>query len=202
MTSVTSILDGVVERVFPDRMPRSDKRAWATAETLADLGVLMKDFLYGEVSWSPVHLGAVDDDETGPYIHILADACLSGFVTMNSQAGWAGIAWTGSYVECEAWVTGYIEDADLEVMQDAIRGTGLIMRRACRKRAHAGHRRYGFRACPKAGEDGSMTERCPRAAGVIEDCWLIEIADTVPARNDVLWPALERFAELKAQATS
>jgi len=202
MTSVTSILDGVVERVFPDRMPRSDKRAWATAETLADLGVLMKDFLYGELSWSPVHCGVVDDDETGPYIHILADACLSGFVTTNSQAGWAGIAWTGSYCECEAWVTGYIADSDLEVMQDAIRGTGLVMRQACRKGAHAGHRRYGFRVCAKAEEDGFMTERRPRAADVIEDCWLIEIADRVPSRNDVLWPALERFAELKAEAAS
>lgn len=192
-------IDGLVGRVCPDRMSRSDKQAWATAETLDDLGVLMKDFLYGLLSWSPVHCGPVDDDETGPYIHILADACLSGFVTDNSQAGWSGIAWTGSYCECEAWVTGYIADADLELMQDAIRGTGLVLRYACRKAVHTGHRRFIPRACPKAEADGFMTGRCPKAAGAIADAWLIDIADTVPVRNDVLWRALERFAELVAE---
>jgi hypothetical protein len=191
-------IDGLVDRLPLDRMPRSDKRAWATAETLDDLGSLMKDFLYGELSWSPVHCGPVDDDETGPYVHILADACLSGFVTENSQAGWGGVAWTGSYLEVEAWVTGYLADADLELMQDVIRGTGLVMRYACRKKVHAGHRRHGFRVCPKAEVDGFMADRCHRAAQVIDDCWLIGIADTVPVRNDVLWPALERFSERKA----
>lgn len=196
--TILDCIDGLTARIFPDSMPRSDKRAWATAETLDDLGHLMKDFLYGKLSWSPVHCGPVQQEETGPYIHVLADCCLSGFVTDNSQAGWGGIAWTGTYAECEASVTGYLADADLELMQDVIRGTGLVMRRACRRRAHVGHRRYGFRACPKAEVDGFMTERCPKAAAVIEDCWWIEVADTVPVRNDVLWPALERFCERKA----
>lgn len=190
-------IDGLTARIFPDSMPRSDKRAWATAETLADLGVLMKGFLYGEPHHSPVHCGPVDE-ETVPYVHTLADCCLSGFITENSQAGWGGIAWTGSYVETEAWVSGYLADADLEVMQDVIRDTGLVMRRACRKGAHVGHRRFGFRVCPKAETDSFMAGRCPKAADVIEDCWWIEIADTVPVRNDVLWPALERFCERKA----
>lgn len=168
-------------------MNRADRRAWATAETLADLGALMTGFLHGRLGESPVHCGPVDQLETGPYIPVLAAACAAGFVTTVSQAGDSRYGW-----QANAW--GYITGEGLAVLREVTGGTRLVIRHACRGRVHEGHRRLGFRACPKADEDCFMERRCPRACRVLEDAWLIEIADPVPGRNDVLWPALGRFA--------
>lgn len=69
-------------------MSRSDKKAWASAQTFADLGRLMAAWLEGHLGSRPGYAARYGpDDETTPLIPVLAAACRGGYITDNSQSG-------------------------------------------------------------------------------------------------------------------
>jgi hypothetical protein len=171
-------------------MSRRDRARWASAGSLRGVGVVTKDWLYSRVEQTPSHCGP-PEEETLPYIHILADANLSGFVTDNSQAG-ASRDWG----TCAAWVCGFLDEEGLSRMQAAIAGTPLVIGTRCRGPEHHGHKGRWLH-CPRTDLDDFYAERCPGAEDEIRAAWHVTITDPEHNRNDRLWPALERFSELE-----
>ena len=95
-------------------MSRSDRRAWQSARTLADLGHLMADWLEGGIaSWPGYAPNWGPDDETTDLVPTLAALCRSGFVTTGSQPGDTGPGVDGRMYEQRAVVDGLVTDRDL-----------------------------------------------------------------------------------------
>lgn len=166
-------------------MNRADRRRWRSAQTWDDLGALTVAWLNGELQQTPAHLGP-PDPETIPLIPALTVANLAGFVTTNSQRGESDgtRAW-------ETWVCGLIPLRLFPALGEALALTGLELH-VCRKGQHSHRRGWG---CAWKADTGFYAERCPALAAEIRQAWGVLIADPVPDRNDVLWPALERFAK-------
>lgn len=172
-------------------MRRQDRRAWAAARDLDDLGRLVARWLAGEIRQTPSHCGP-PDPETRPLAAVLAAVNLAGVVTENSQAAStpqdeqrAGASWN-------AWAAAFVRDSDLPRLREACSRAGLVIETACRGTAHHGHRRW--RGCPRSHLDGFWTERAPQARAAITSAWYVVAADPEDGRNDRLWPALAGLA--------
>jgi hypothetical protein len=95
-------------------MSRSDRRAWQSARTLADLGHLMADWLEGGIaSWPGYAPNWGPDDETTDLVPTLAALCRTGFVTTGSQPGDTGPGVDGRMYEQRSVVDGLVTDRDL-----------------------------------------------------------------------------------------
>jgi hypothetical protein len=164
-------------------MNRADRRSWAQARTLADLGELVTAWLRGEITQTPGHLGP-PDPETTPLIPALTLANRAAFVTDNSQA-----AGSNGPRRWEAWVTGFASDATLARLRAAAAGTPLLLT-ACRGREH----HCQWRRCPRREVLGFWADRCRGAWRELDAAWWVRISDPAPERNDRLWPLLEDFA--------
>jgi hypothetical protein len=171
------------------RMSRADAARWKSARTMADLGGLVIAWMLGEITQTPGHCGP-PDEETYPLIPSLTILNRGGFVTDNSQLAETaddGRAWN-------TWVSGFAPDEVLERIREACDGTGLQVS-ACRDHVHDCHWRRGlgfFWACPWRECAGFWADRCPSVAGELRDCWFVVIEDPEVARNDLLWPVLEK----------
>jgi hypothetical protein len=175
------------------RMSRRDREAWASAKGLADLGCLTAAWLEGRLRQTPTH-GGPPFAETRPYLDVLTACNRAGFVTDGSQAG-ASDGWG----ECRADVSGLTSDEGLVRLRAAVAQTPLILltrrgrRRACEPPA-------GWPAIKGAvwasRRDISFFygEHCPAATAEVRAAWHVTICDPAYGRNDILWPALARFA--------
>lgn len=177
-------------------MKRADRKRWAGARSLADMGILTVAWLHGDLGQTPGY-GAPADPETKPHIPVLAAANLAGFVTDNSQSASSPAEAEQHGWQWNAWVCGLVDHASLARLRAAIDGTPLDLEAWCRGREHHGHdTRWPFRwwHCPRHDVTGLYANRCPGAATQIAAAWHVVLADPQPGRNDRLWPALERFA--------
>lgn len=165
-------------------MNRHDRRAWRSVRTWGDLGTMTVAWLHGTVEQTPGHMGP-PCEETIPLIPALTAANQAGFITTNSQRG----DHNGSH-SWEAWACGLLPNRLLPALQRALAGTPLELR-LCRKRQHDHRRGWG---CAWREDTGFYGDRCPDLQSEIYEAWGVIIVDPVPDRNDVLWPALERFA--------
>lgn len=182
----------IEDRLADRDMSRRDRRTWAGARTLEDLGVLTACWLRGDVHQTPTS-GRMDP-ETRPYTDVLAAANLAGYVTDSSQpgvlAGWG---------EQAADVGGLARGDDADRLVIAAAGTALIMllrRGTVEHCVPADGRRIIDGHVWAAREDIDLfySETCPAAIAAVRSAWHVTICDPVPGRNDVLWPALARFA--------
>jgi hypothetical protein len=103
-------------------MNRADRRTWATARTLADLGELTAQWLEGKLPSVPGYCGA-PDDETLPLVPVLARLNRAGFVTDCSQPGEID----GEY-DCEqrAAVQGYADHYLTSTLSLTAHAAGLL----------------------------------------------------------------------------
>ncbi|MFB6955367.1 hypothetical protein ACFCXP_37620 [Streptomyces niveus] len=70
-------------------MSASDRARWGTARTVADLGLLMAQWLEGDLASRPAYEGRTGPDfETRPLVPTLAALCRRGFLTTDSQPGY------------------------------------------------------------------------------------------------------------------
>ena len=108
-------------------MSRADRRAWADARTVADLGQLMARWLEGDLkSWPGNAPGYGPDDETRPLLPSLVAANRAGYVTTNSQPGLDGAGFDGARWRQRAAVDGFVTDPDmLRKLQRAAQKHGL-----------------------------------------------------------------------------
>lgn len=170
-------------------MNRHDRKAWASARSMADLGEGVVAWLNGDLTETPGHMGP-PDDETIPLIFTLSLINRSGFVTDNSQRGGSN-----SEAAWDAWVSGFASPATMASLRKAVAGTDLILT-ACRGRVHQCGRELVPRLlrflmpCPGRDARSSWADRSPHISGELADAWYATIADPGPDRNDRLWPAL------------
>ncbi|WP_158687614.1 DUF6919 domain-containing protein [Streptomyces sp. AA1529] len=95
-------------------MSRADRRTWADARTLNDLGQLMARWLEGDLkSWPGYAAGYGPDEETRPLIRALAAANRAGFLTTCSQPGTDGTGYDGAHWRQRAAVDGFVADPDM-----------------------------------------------------------------------------------------
>lgn len=170
-------------------MNRHDRRAWRSAQTWDDLGALTVAWLLRTLKQTPGHLGP-PDPETIPLIPTLVMANAAGFVTTSSQQAGSGGYYGGAW---EAWVSGLVPDHLMPALRIAITGTRLRLC-ACRGRQHGEHPKGC--GCSWDYDTDWYPSRCPQLAHEIRQAWGVVVTDPVPDDNSVLWPVLERFAEL------
>ena len=169
-------------------MNRSDRKAWASARTLADVGELTAQWLEGKVRSQPGYqANCGPDPETSELIPVLAACNRAGFVTVNSQPADG---------RREAWVSGFATEAALTQLRRIVRGVPLAVAQCCRGRVHSDCRGWrGWRwGCPWRDSADALADACPAAANEVRRCWYVVIVDPEPGRNDRLWPALAEFA--------
>jgi hypothetical protein len=149
---------------------RADRKRWASARTLGDLGELTAQWCAGDIAQTPAHCGG-PAAETLPYLQLLAAVNRRGFVTTNSQA--AGRTWN-------AWVDGFATPDTLSRLAACIGGSPLTAE--AHSRGATREERYWY------------CRSCPSAKAAIKGARFIELADPQPGRNSLLWPALAEFA--------
>lgn len=167
-----------------DRMPRADRRAWASARSMPDLGERVIAWLHGDIIQTPGHCGP-PCGETIPLIPVLEIMNRGGFVTDNSQLAETaddGRAWN-------TWVSGWADDATLARIRAATAGTGLIAA-ACRRTSHECDRMLSFWCCPWHDSVCFWSDCCPAMRGTFSDLWYVNVEDPEPGRNDLLWDTL------------
>lgn len=92
-------------------MSLADRRAWRSAQTVADLGELMAQWLEGTLaSWPGYQPNYGPDEETAPLVPTLAALNRAGFLTVGSQPGDAGTGFDGKLWEQRAAVEGFVAD--------------------------------------------------------------------------------------------
>ena len=188
-------------------MNRADRKRWAAARTLADLGELTALWLEGGIASQPGYApGCGPDPETAALIGVLAACNRAGFLTDASQPGESSPGFDGAWWDQRAAVSGFASAGTVARLCPVIGARLRIQvhdaprRRFCYRtaipvtlREGQPYTRFGA-GLPRRFLRGSYGE-CSRSA-VREVCAAkqVTIVDPEPGRNDRLWPALERFA--------
>jgi hypothetical protein len=196
-------------------MSNADRRRWAQARTLAEVGELTAQWLEGHIDSQPGYGGKVDvDEDDAPGLTgTLAALNRAGFMTTSSQAGFDGHDAAGVHWQQYAAVTGFATADTVGWLQHAAdTNPGLHLTHCGRATSHA--------VDPVTWRDGEVAtdfgNRMP--ARDIRDDWVgygvchpdavdalvaaeqVVIRDTETGRNDRLWPVLRAAADPKAMA--
>jgi hypothetical protein len=181
---------------------RADRRRWAAAESLADLGALMALWLEGDlIVWPGYAPGFGPDGETADLIPVLAAANRAGFVTEASQPGRDevidGVRW-----QQRAAVTGLVADARLLTrIRRACEGAGLMVMLFGPRRGLWSHEtpatfRDGVTVTWFGREQSARDLRFiwrgvgPAAMEEVVGAWQVSIIDLEDGRNDRLWTVI------------
>ncbi|MFJ4637583.1 DUF6919 domain-containing protein [Streptomyces hygroscopicus] len=175
---------------------------WKKAESVADLGNLMADWLEGRHNaYSPSSLSNGPDEETRHLVPVLASCNRAGFVTTGSQPGEI-VRYAGELCEQRAAVEAWVADKRLldRIRVDAKRaGMEIIVHRA-----DSGWRdgmvvtRVDGEPCTwfgrTMGRRGQIAYEWPgiggRAIRELRRSTYLTLIDPVWGRDDRLWPAL------------
>lgn len=179
---------------FGGPLTKADRKRWADARTLPDLGELTALWLEGRIESRPGYYGRVDVDEhLAPGMTKALVACnRAGFVTHNSEGGVV----TSRYQQ-HAWVFGFATPAVYNHLRRGL-GRGL---QSC-----AWPMRRGWAARKPPGDFGKVYEQLGKRElgsqwhGCSADAWQaltsalqVTFYDPEPGRN-TLWGDLERAA--------
>jgi hypothetical protein len=188
-------------------MNRSDRKLWAQARTLADVGELTAQWLEGRIASVPGYCGG-PDEETSELIPVLAAANRAGFVTYGSQPGCSGPGW-----EQRAGVDGFADPETFMRLWQATEGLPLLRSAEQASRFWVRYRtampvtRAGGRVWTRFGAvlprrhltDSWVGYGECHSDGVKAVCgaWQITLIDHEWGREDSpLWAALAEFAGL------
>jgi hypothetical protein len=113
------------------RMSRADRRRWAAARTVPDLGRLIADWMEGSITSQPAYEAQFGPaEETVELIPTLAAANRAGYLTDDSQPGHSGLGYDGAHWEQRAAVIGFVGHDDkrlLDVLARTAKAAGLIV---------------------------------------------------------------------------
>ena len=188
-------------------MNRTDRRRWASARTLADLGELTAQWLEGSIASQPGYApGCGPDPETADLIPVLAACNRAGFVTDSSQPGAVGPGW-----DQRAAAEGFASPQDAERLRAVAQDAGLLVRvqqptrwrysRAWAFPVTTSGTRYvtcfAVRLPRRHIRDAHLGYGIchPDAVGAICRARQVAVIDRDWGRNDRLWPALAEFAK-------
>lgn len=158
-------------------MRRSDRQRWAACRTLAELGEVTAAWVLGDVRETPDHPGP--DAETLEHAAVVAGVNRAGFVTLGQQSGEsrAGSPW-------EAYLYGVMSAGTAARLAGCLADErlGIVPVPASARRYHL----HWYR------------DRChPEMIAVLERSRWLWVSDLTPGRDDLLWPALARFARVR-----
>lgn len=179
---------------------RADRKLWAEARTLADLGEGMALWLEGEITSRPGYYGPTDLDS--PELTALCAAlCRAGLVTDNSQQG-GNWTYQGRDVWARDAIDGFCDDTTLGRLHDATWSTPLIVTARRTKRRFRRHASDGGRVSVTevAGRiyttfGGQMWPGCldsiwdgigKQAYREVLNAWHIAVVDPKWGRTDLL----------------
>jgi hypothetical protein len=196
---------------------RADRKLWAGARSLADLGELTAQWLEGKILHQPGYGdpepgGTGPDPETLPLVQVLAACCRAGFVTAGSQPGTTDR--TTGIPDQRAAVEGFIAPAGWLRLGPAAYAAGLIV---IDHHEHPGIPRWRIRYRdavtvtmegdrPFTSFGAQLSRRhlrdphvgygeCHRdAVRALEAAWQVTLIEREWGHNAVLWPLLGRFA--------
>lgn len=194
------------------RKVRADRRRWAGARSLAELGELMARWLEGELSVWPGYAVAGPDEETADLIPLLARANRAGFLTDASQPGCDEPGFDGGRWEQRAAVSGLVGDEELLFALARVAETHRLTI-LVRTTDEAGQK-PGVTATKVDGEPFTafglgLSRRDLRhiwqgvsrpAIDEITGAVQVTLVDPVYGRNDRLWLALDEAVGLLAAA--
>jgi uncharacterized protein DUF6919 len=207
------------ETASPEAIAESEA-LWAAARTLADLGELTAQWLEGKIAFVPsVVPGHGPDEETGDLIPVLAACNRAGFVTHQSQPGEEPApGHDGQMWVQRASVMGFAATATLDALRAQTAGTRLLLIAAP---TDSSDRHWETQVCVTMDGDrentwfGGQLARAdiddevagyggchPDAVEAILRAWEVTIIDPEWGRNDVLWPALQAFADAAQHMTT
>lgn len=185
------------------RKIRADRRRWAAAQSLPELGELMALWLEGELLvWPGYAPGYGPDDETTELVPVLAAANRAGFVTDASQPAGDGVGFDGARWRQHAAVCGLVADERLlSRIRRACEPAGLLVMLFSPTQGLWSH------AVPVTFRDGEVMTSFGREQSVrdlkfvwrgvgsaavsqVTDSWQVTIIDPEVGRTDRLWPAL------------
>ncbi|MGW4075990.1 DUF6919 domain-containing protein [Streptomyces asiaticus] len=175
---------------------------WKRAQSVADLGQLMADWLEGSLGgWTPSHLDDRPDEETSHLIPVLAACNRAGCVTTDSQPGEI-VRYAGELCEQRAAVKGWVADRRLlDRLRSNAKRAGMEI---IAHRADSGWRdgtvvtRVDGEPYTWFGRTMSRRDQIAyewrgvggRAIRELRTATYITIFDPVWGRDDRLWPAL------------
>lgn len=183
-------------------MKRSERRKWASARSLSDLGELTAQWLEGRIASQPCYVeNEGPDPETQHLIPVLARVNRAGFVTHSSQPGRENqrAAVTGFARQERAWsLEDALLDTELVVYTHRIRRSVFLSDEendgmcvtmagvtALTRFGHSMDREYVELVLEEVGE-GALEEAVNgRQVSVIDPVW---------GRDDLLWPLLDEWA--------
>jgi hypothetical protein len=188
---------------------RHDRKLWAQARTLADLGELTAQWLECRINSQPAYApGCGPDPETGELIPVLAAANRAGFLTDCSQpghpvdcGGWEQRAAVSGFADAATWVRIWEATEGLPLMRGAERATrfrvnyrtSLPVTRNC----HGTCTHFGA-IVPRRHLSDSWTgygECHPDGVKAVCEAWQITLVDHEWGRErSPLWAALAEFA--------
>ncbi len=173
-----------------DRMDDTTRAVWAAARTRLQVGECMARWLTGDLPAAPMYHVPVDvDEDIAPGMTGILAACnRAGFVTYQSEGGYAGPAADGTHVQQCAGVWGFLTRADFNTL-------ALLVRQA--NEPYQPDPVIGISQGPTVDVADSWTGFgiChPDAVGELAACLQVYICDVEPGRNDRLWPLLAEFA--------
>jgi hypothetical protein len=189
---------------------RADRKLWAQARTLADLGELTAQWLEGRIESQPGYAPGRPDDETRELIPVLAAASRAGFLTECSQpgypldcGGWEQRAAVQGYADPATWARIWKATEGLPLMRSAERATrfrvnyrGALPVTRDRRGAYT---HFGAVVPRRHLSDSWMGygECHPDGVTAVCEAWQITLIDHEWGReNSPLWAALAEFAGL------
>lgn len=190
-------------------MKRADRKRWAAATSLLELGDLVALWLEGAVASQPGYQpNCGPDNETVPLVATLAAANRSGFVTHSSQPGYDGLGYDQARWAQRAAVGGFVDLAGcavLELLVANVPGLHVIAQTAGRTRVsydlaeavtcREGEERTWFGARLPRRHIADLYEECnPRMHQVLFRAVQVTVVDLQWGRETALWPVLDAFA--------
>lgn len=185
-------------------MPRTERKLWASARTLPDLGEITALWLEGAISSRPGYTPRCGPDpETASLTEVLAACNRAGYVTESSQPGYDGPGYDGAHWEQRAAISGFVSRDNLKLL-DTLRYVAL--RHQCHIIVQPGdaHFEDGMEATLREGEATTvfgtpisedevrlMWSGCHRdAVQQAVDAWQVTLLDLEFGDIDLLWLGL------------
>lgn len=185
-------------------MNRSDRKAWASARTLADLGELTALWLEGRIASQPGYVANCGPDpETLPHVPVLAACNRAGFVTAGSQPG---VPLTREGWEQRAAVEGFASRQTADRLRrhfagrfmfqalEASRFTSYKTAILVTTRDSGSVTWFGTQLARSRIRDSWAGFGCTGAVSELCEAQQVTIVDEAWGRDSALWPALADFA--------
>lgn len=196
-------MTGVLSRLLGrGPLTRADRKLWAAAQTLDDLGELTAQWIEGKIESQPCYYGPVDVDEAPGLPEALIACNRAGYVTNSSQEGHDGPGHDGAHWRQLAAVTGLTTQDTYRRLHASLTPHGFVVV------GHPVPRRSGHATVVTWREATAWTrfggvdrddiefayDECSAAAvAAAQAAWVVTVHDPQPGRN-TLWPVLERTA--------